>query len=114
MSWDLSYDYTLSHGQHLRGGVYTLDGTDQAELNITWNYLWFYYKAIDIKEGLRVLDGMPAYQVIDMLTSAIEFIGDSPRHNDYWQPTPGNACRALRDLRALSRMVPPETILHVR
>ena len=100
MSWDISYDY------------------DQAELNITRNYAWFYYKAINCKHGLRILDGMPAYQVIDVLTDTLRYFGVSyNRRQDqenYWAATPTNAMWALHDLRVLSRMVPSNTIIRVR
>ncbi len=113
MSFDLTYNVELEHPHLLRGGTYAINGTRDATLNITYNYSWFYYRFLSVNEGLRVLDNMPAYQVIDLLAEAISCLGIR-RYDDYWMPTAGNAGAALNDLRTLSMLVPRLAILNVR
>ncbi len=87
----------FNENHHLKGGTYIIGGTDQAWLNITYNYGKFYRKHIDSEKGIRVLYGKTGAEAIPILEKAIKALG-TKRDNDYWKPTPGNAGAALQDL----------------
>lgn len=76
------------------GGTRILGGTDQAELNITYNYSWFFYKFLSPRKGLRWLYGKTGKQCIGRLEKAVKELGTQQFEN-YWAPTPGNAGHAL-------------------
>lgn len=98
------------------GGTRPLGGTNEAELNITYNYAFFYYHFLDDKDGIRWLYGKKAKDCIERLEKAVEILGTRQyvRHLrgwsferkdnsdyeelDYWCPTPGNAGHALNIL----------------
>lgn len=88
----------------LRGGMYAMGGTTEAWFNITWNYADFYYKVFGEK-GIRTIYGMTGAESIPVLKEAIAKLGDDV-HPDYWEPTEGNAKRALYSLLALAQMRP--------
>lgn len=79
---------------HEEGGTYQLGGCSYAELNITYNYSYFFRKEIDDTDGIRWLYGKTGATCIPVLTEAIQNLG-SIKHDDYWVPTPGNAGHAL-------------------
>jgi len=92
--------------KHKEGGTYDIEGTTKAELNITYNYAWFYYKFLDKKKGLHYINGKKAKDCIPKLKKCIREL-TTPRtfgcgvHNynkDYWAPTAGNACHAIKIL----------------
>src|SRR3990167_8652228 len=97
----MSYDITLKYGRKLakvdkfeEGGTYVLGGTDEATLNITYNYSLFYYSFLDKKMGLRWLYKKKAKNTIIRLKKAIKKLGIC-QYKDYWADTPGNAGYAL-------------------
>lgn len=94
----------LDSAHHMRGGTYAIGGTTDAELNITWNYAKFYYKAFGEK-GIRTIYGMSGAASIPLIVKAAASLGDDV-HDDYWEPTEGNAKRALLQLKALAEMRP--------
>lgn len=100
MSYDLGLYYdkqpaTVEHFQE--GGTQVMGGTDDAELNITYNYSWFYYRYLDKEEGLRWLYGKKAKDCVERLEAAVSELG-TDQHDDYWADTPGNAGYALNIL----------------
>ena len=98
----MSYDiYLVSEEGHIctieahkEGGTYALDGTNQAYLNITYNYAPFYHKTIDEEQGLRWLYGKTGKECIGCLEHAVEVLG-TKQSSDYWEATAGNAGHAL-------------------
>lgn len=127
----MSYDVSLEQDgkpvkvdQHEEGGTYALGGIEEASLNITYNYSWFYYRYIDKKEGLRWLYGKKAKDCIGILELAVEELGTKQyevqesgfnlmdksthhlKHVDYWAPTPGNAGHALNILLQWAKKYP--------
>jgi hypothetical protein len=82
---------------HEEGGTHALGGTTDAELNITYNYAFFYYQFLDKKDGLRWLYGRQAKDCIERLEKAVEILG-TRQYSDYWAATPGNAGHALNIL----------------
>ena len=91
---------------HSEGGTYALGGTDQAKLNVTYNYSWFYYHFLDEQEGIRWLDGKTAKDCISRLENAVEVLGTSRYDKDYWAATPGNAGYVLNVLLGWARQHP--------
>lgn len=76
------------------GGTRPMHGTDCAELNITYNYGWFYSRYLDKKLGLRWLYTRKAKDCIKRLEKAVKILG-TDTYRDYWADTPGNAGFAL-------------------
>jgi len=129
MSYDISltdpvtaHTLQLDAPHHMRGGTYQAGGTTDAHLNITWNYGPHYYRVFPKRpsipgtdenyhtadgkvSGIRSIYGMTGAASIPVLQSAIDQLGDDT-HPDYWQPTEGNAKRALVQLLALAQMRP--------
>ena len=89
---------------HIRGGTYAVGGTSEAWLNITWNYSKFYYRVFGEK-GIRTIYGMTGAESIPVLKAAMNKLGDDV-DPDYWEPTEGNAKRALAGLLALAQLRP--------
>jgi len=88
---------------HKEGGTYDLNGSNVAELNVTYNYFYFFKKELDKEEGIRALDGDKAKKWVDKLKQAVDNLGDKPAtekniKGDYWTPTPGNAGHSLKTL----------------
>lgn len=112
MSYDISFvdkdggPMVLQEPHHLRGGTYVLGGTGQAWLNITYNYSPFYYRLIDPEKGIRALYGKTGAEAKLILDAAILQMGVDPPSEDYWEPTEGNARKALEDLCELCRRCP--------
>lgn len=129
MSYDISLrdpvtgqTLQLDAPHHMRGGTYQVGGTTEAHLNVTWNYGRHYYRlfpkrpavtgkddnyhtADGLVSGIRSIYGLTGAQSIHVLQSAIDQLGDDT-HPDYWEPTEGNAKRALVQLLALAQMRP--------
>ena len=82
---------------HTEGGTYSVFGTDNAELNITYNYSKHYYEHLNNTQGLRYLHEKKAKEVISDLERTVKILG-TKRDNDYWNPTEGNAGYALNIL----------------
>jgi hypothetical protein len=88
----------------MRGGTYAIGGTNQASLNITYNYSKHYYRMFG-DDGIRSIYGKTGAEAISLLEQAIAKLGDDVDDN-YWEPTEGNAKRALCQLLALAKMRP--------
>ena len=112
----------LDAPHHMRGGTYEVGGTTDAHLNITYNYATHYYRVFQPATlrpgvdqhhanedgavgGIRSIYGLTGAESIPVLQSAIDQLGDDI-HHVYWEPTEGNAKRALAQLLALAKMRP--------
>ncbi|MHA1951263.1 MAG: hypothetical protein ACW987_15520 [Candidatus Thorarchaeota archaeon] len=81
---------------HAEGGTYVLGGTDEATLNVTYNYSVHYVKVLD-KNSLRWLHGKTGKETEDRLRLAFSML-DNDVSEDYWEPTEGNARHAIETL----------------
>lgn len=98
-------DLELDSPHFMRGGTFAVNGTTRLYLNVTYNYAPHFHRTMDKEKGIRVLYGLTGEQSIPILLSAIGQLGDEVSE-DYWEPTEGNAKRALCQLLALSKMRP--------
>jgi len=73
-------------------------------LNITCNYGEHYYRVMG-DGGIFSIHGKTGAESIAPLEAAISQLGDDVS-DDYWEPTEGNAKRALEQLLALAKMRP--------
>ena len=96
---------TVAIPPHKEGGTYLVGGTSLADLSVTWNYSWFYYRFLDKEDGLRWLDGKSGKCCIGRLEQAIDILGTG-RYKDYWAPTAGNAGHALSILLSWAKQYP--------
>ncbi len=94
----------LDHPHQMRGGTYQVGGSTHAHLNVTYNYSRHFYRVLG-DDGIRILYGKCAADTIPVLQKAISLLGDDVS-SDYWQPTEGNAKRALTQLLALAKLRP--------
>mgnify|MGYP001161874989 FL=1 len=90
---------------YLTGGTYAMGGTNEAWLNITYNYGEHYYQLLDKEKGIRFIYGMTGAESIPVLKETISKLKDDVV-DDYWKPTEGNAKLALLKLLALAQMRP--------
>lgn len=111
MSYDISLrepvtgrtiEFELKH--YIRGGTYAIGGTQEAWLNITYNYADHYYRVFGEK-GIRTIYGMTGAESIPVIKAAMEQLGDDVS-GDYWESTEGNAKQALAGLLAFAQMRP--------
>ena len=111
MSYDISLLDPMTHltieldePHQMRGGTYMVGGTTLACLNVTYNYARHFRRVLGEK-GIRSIYGMTGAESIPVLEDAAsKLAGDVS--DDYWEPTEGNAKRALLQLAALARMRP--------
>ena len=111
MSYDISLrdpvtgnTLELDAPHKMRGGTYCVGDTAKAWLNVTYNYAPHYYQAMGEK-GIRAIYGMTGAESVPVLKAAIEQLGDEV-DADYWEPTEGNAKRALTQLLAMAQLRP--------
>lgn len=133
----MSYDITLNDPvtkktlkldalHQIKGGTYSISGTDEAWLNVTYNYAKWYYKdgVFPSKngelQGIRNIYGMSGAESIPVLKAAItalesstDEISDEERKQyeehgatGYWMPTRKNAIKPLYSLLAFAQMRP--------
>jgi hypothetical protein len=88
---------------HMSGGIVAIGGTTKLWLNVTYNY-WPHFQRLGEK-GIRTIYGMTGAESLPLLKAAAEQLGDDV-HDDYWEPTEGNAKRALLQLVALAQLRP--------
>ena len=88
----------------ITGGTYCIGGTTDLWLNVTYNYFG-HFRRVMPPNGLRGLEGMMAADSIPILERAITQLGDEV-DDDYWEPTEGNAKKALYGLLALAKLRP--------
>ena len=135
MSYDIRLTDPVTHEtlmldapHDMRGGTYCVGGTQDAWLNVTYNYAVYYHKvfepvyrpehecAADERDveygreigylyGIRSIYGMTGAESIPVLRRAADQLGDET-NPDYWEPTEGNAKRPLLQLIALAQLRP--------
>lgn len=81
---------------HAEGGTVAIGGTDEAQLNVTYNYSECYRIVSETPHAL--LHGKIASETIPALKQMVERLGTKQYRPDYWAPTPGNAGHALNIL----------------
>ena len=104
------------------GGTYAIGGTNEARLNVTYNYgRW--YRRDDVfgkEEGINIFDGMMAADSIPILEKAIQSLQNTKDElseeeiksleeegvDGYWMPTKENAMKPLYQLLAMAKMRP--------
>jgi len=89
---------------HMKGGTYAVGGTNEAHLNITYNYGGIFRQVFGEK-GIRSIYGMTGAESLPILEKAIYALGNDT-HEDYWKATEGNAKRALINLAQLATLAP--------
>lgn len=111
MSYDISLCDPVTHEtlmvdqpHQIRGGMYAVGGTSEAWLNITYNYASHFYRVLGDK-GIRTIYGMTGAESIPVLKAAADQLNDDVSE-DYWEPTEGNAKRALFGLIAQAQLRP--------
>jgi hypothetical protein len=114
MSYDIYLRYQdggrayLSQQHTITGGTYVLGGTDEAWLNVTYNYA-SHFEAVLGPVGIRSIYGLEAKESIPILKAAAKKLRGRPSR-DYWEPTEGNAKKALLDLVRLAKIAPSGTV----
>ncbi len=93
---------------HTEGGTYAVGGVAKAELNVTWNYSEQYSR---FGFSLKHLNGLKASEATIRLTAMVAALG-TETGDDYWEPTPGNAGKALAILLGWAR-ANPEAVFRV-
>ncbi len=88
----------------MKGGTYCCNGTNEAWLNITYNYAEHYYRLLG-ENGIRTIYGMTGADSIPILQAAADKLADV-FSLDYWAPTEGNAKKALLQLIAIAKLRP--------
>jgi hypothetical protein len=58
-----------------KGGTYAMGGTNEAWLNITYNYSPFYRQHVDNEQGIRWLYGKTGAEVLPRLRAAVAKLG---------------------------------------
>ena len=111
MSYDISLhdpvtrELLLAETPHdMRGGIYCAGGTRELWLNVTYNYAP-HFKRVLGESGIRTIYGMTGAESIPVLEDAASKLADDAS-DDYWEPTEGNAKRALLQLAAMARLRP--------
>lgn len=89
----------------MRGGTYAIGGTTCLELNVTYNYGNHFRMAFNNEEGIRIIYGMTGAESIPILEAAAKKLKNDVSE-DYWEPTEGNAKRAILQLRSMAIMRP--------
>lgn len=82
MSYDISLNEPISGetikfetAHFVRGGTYAIGGTQEAWLNITYNYAKHYYRVFGEK-GIRTIYGMTGAESIPIIKAAMAQLGD--------------------------------------
>lgn len=91
--------------RHFEGGTIAIDGKEDADINITYNYSRFFKEHLDPKLGICWLYNKRAKDVIPKLEVAVKQLGTST-DPDYWKATAGNAGHALNVLLSWAKMHP--------
>jgi hypothetical protein len=69
------------------GGTYVVGGTEEADLNVTYNYAKYTHQYL--KEGLKSLHNKKAKKFIKVFEKAVKQLG-TEQDTDYWKATKGN------------------------
>lgn len=105
----------------MKGGNYVVGGTDEASLNITYNYAkWYTREDVFGKKGIRTiyeLSGAESIPILEKAISALTAMEDDLSEEEvkeftehditgYWMPTRANALRPLHQLLAFAKLRP--------
>jgi len=93
------------------GGTKVAGGSEEAELNVTYNYGEVYRlvpKFLGFEFSIGFLNNRKALYTIAYLEHVVEVLGDKT-YPDYWAPTPGNAGHAAAILLKWARLHPDAT-----
>ena len=96
---------------NVTGGTYSVGGTNEAWLNITYNYAGLYYQMCGF--NVRTFSGLTVSEVLPTVKSAIKKLGTDRYFYDYWAPTLGNAGGAMADLLTLLDLCEPTDTVRV-
>lgn len=116
----------LDNPHFIHGGLYSLEGTRELWLNVTYNYAQWYYRDGVFpgrgteNRGIRSIYGLSGAESIPVLKNAIstlvnldEDISEEERTEcekqgctGYWMPTVSNAIKPLRDLLTYAQLRP--------
>lgn len=115
----------LEMPHQIKGGTYAVGGTQEAWLNITWNYgRWYRMDGVfpdhNEQNGIRSIYGMTGAESIPILKKAIAVLESSKEDiseaekkefeannvTGYWLPTRENAIKPLYGLLAFAQMRP--------
>lgn len=90
----------------MHGGEYVQGGTTELWLYITYNY-YAVYSRPDVlgTQGIERIYGLTGAESLPILKEAADHLGDNVCP-DYWEPTEGNAKRALMHLIAMAQLRP--------
>ena len=115
MSYDVcvtkkdSTDTLRLNNQHtMAGGTQAIGGTDEAWLNITWNYSGIFAECFG-KGGIHFIENQSVKETLPKLEQGIKYlettypITDIPTE-DYWAPTPLNVKKALINLVTIAKL----------
>ncbi len=80
------------------GGTYAVGGSNEADLNVTYNYC----RHFDFRGELH---GKKAVDIISIMEQAVATLG-TLRDPDYWAATPGNAGAAVAQLLVWAKQHP--------
>ena len=108
MSWWVSLNDSgnpLEVASFMDGGTYAVHGSQEADLNITWNYSPYFYNTLDAEKGIRWMDGKTGRETLIALATAVSVLG-TKQNDDYWRATKGNAGHALSILLMWAAMYP--------
>lgn len=94
----------LDTTHHMGGGTKAYGGPRNFWLNITYNYSLIFQKVMGPK-GIRAIYGMTGAESIPLLVSAAAALSED-YHEDYWNPTEGNAKTALLNLACMAALRP--------
>lgn len=128
MSYDISLREPVTGEQvyfdephQMKGGTYALGGTNEAWLNIIYNYArWYYRNDVFGKDGIRAIYGMIGADSIPIIERAIKALENCKENlsdeeikkfeeggsTGYWLPTRENAIKPLYQLLAMAKMRP--------
>lgn len=133
MSYDISLKDPVTNetlcakfNHEMTGGTYTIGGTNELWLNITYNYArWYYHTGVfaatkEESKGIRTIYGKSGAESIPILQHAIntlqaleEDITEEERlkyisygADGYWLPTRENAIRPLYQLLSMAQFRP--------
>lgn len=108
----MSYDVSLIEDDRIctvnetcqAGGTQIVGGTNECELNITYNYGEVFGDLV------RELNGRKAVDTIEELQAFVDkWPNARPYKSDYWAPTPGNAVAAIKRLLSFATQNPNGT-----
>ncbi len=80
------------------GGTYTIGGSTEADLNVTYNYA----KHFNFRKNLH---GKKARKTVKMMQDAVDKLS-TERSSDYWEPSEGNAGYAISILLEWAKQFP--------